>query len=118
MRSRAHIFSHPIHPMLVVFPIGLWVASFIFDLIALAQKNAALGAAGYYCIIGGCLGAALAALPGLIDLLSVVPPQSSAKQRGWIHGGTNVVALLLFIAIAARRGSPETPVDGVSVGLS
>ena len=32
MRARAQIKSHPIHPMLVAFPIGLWVASFIFDL--------------------------------------------------------------------------------------
>src|ERR1043166_6253029 len=118
MRSRAHVSSHPIHPILISFPIGLWVTSFVFDLIAWTRQDALLASTGYYCIIAGCVGAALAALPGLIDLLSVLPPRSSAQQRGWIHGGLNTLALLLFIAIAARRGSPATAVDSLSILLS
>ena len=55
MRSAARISSHPIHPMLVAFPIGLFVTGFVFDLIALAVSQPRLWAAGWYCIIGGLI---------------------------------------------------------------
>ena len=61
MRSTASIKSHPIHPMLVAFPIGLWITGFIFDLIAADGKNSGLLAAGFYCVIAGCMGAVAAA---------------------------------------------------------
>src|SRR5690348_8790465 len=87
MRSRARVSSHPIHPMLITFPFGLWVTSFIFDVIGRASGNQDLFAAGFYAVIAGCVGAALAAVPGVIDLFATVPPNSSARQRGYIHGG-------------------------------
>jgi uncharacterized membrane protein/nitrite reductase/ring-hydroxylating ferredoxin subunit len=117
MRSKAAISSHPIHPILVAFPIALWVIAFIFDLIAVAQANPSLWAAGFYCVIAGCVGAALAAVPGALDWYAVVPPKSSAKQRGLIHGSLNVVALLLFIAVAYRQGSPAAQPDGLNLVL-
>jgi nitrite reductase/ring-hydroxylating ferredoxin subunit/uncharacterized membrane protein len=115
MRSKASIQSHPLHPMLVAFPIGLWVAAFVFDLIG--RNNPDLWAAGFYCVIGGCVGAVLAALPGALDWLTVVPPNSSAKSRGLLHGGLNTLTLLLFIYIAYRLGSPDVQPDGLSLGL-
>ncbi|HKW75136.1 MAG TPA: DUF2231 domain-containing protein [Terriglobales bacterium] len=117
MRSRASISSHPIHPMLVSFPIGLWVTALIFDLIALGQNNGSLFAAGFYCVIAGCVGAVLAAVAGTIDWVSVVPPQSSAKNRGLLHGSLNSLVLLLFIYIAYRQGSPAVRPDGLTIGL-
>lgn len=115
MRSKAAISSHPIHPMLVSFPIALWVMAFIFDLIGISRMNAGLWAAGFYCVIAGCVGAALAAIPGAIDLFTVVPRQSSAKRRGLLHGSLNVIILLLFIYVANRRGSPAVQPDGVTL---
>jgi len=47
MRARANIKSHPIHPMLVAFPIGLWVVSFIFDVIARVRDDGSFAAAGF-----------------------------------------------------------------------
>ena len=55
MRSKASIQSHPIHPMLVGFPIALWVTGFIFDLLGARGSNAGLWAAGFYAVIGGCV---------------------------------------------------------------
>ncbi len=118
MRSRASIQSHPIHPMLVAFPIGLWVVSFILDVIGKINGDGSFWAAGFYCLIGGCIGAALAAIPGSIDLFTVVPPHSSARDRGYIHGGLNVLALIVFIVVAARRGNPAAVPDGISLVLS
>ena len=118
MRARVHIKSHPLHPILVAFPIGLWIASLVFDLIGLAAGNNLLWAAGFYCIIGGCIMAALAAVPGVIDLFTVVPPNSSGRTRGYIHGSLNSLALLLFISIAALRGNALTSPGGLPVLLS
>jgi nitrite reductase/ring-hydroxylating ferredoxin subunit/uncharacterized membrane protein len=118
MLSRANIKSHPMHPMLVAFPIGLWITSLVLDAIGAWRDNATLWSAGWICIVAGCIGAAAAALPGLIDLLTVVPPNSSAKKRGYLHGGLNSLMLLLFIAVAWYRGGPAARPDGLSLLLS
>src|SRR3954469_7438384 len=118
MRSTARVSSHPIHPMLVMFPFGLWTTSFIFDVLGRVFDNSNLFAAGFYVLVAGCVGALLAAIPGAIDLFTVVPPNSSARQRGYIHAGMNVIALLLFIFIAWRRGNSQAVPDNVSLLLS
>jgi nitrite reductase/ring-hydroxylating ferredoxin subunit/uncharacterized membrane protein len=118
MRSRVHIQGHPVHPMLVAFPIGLWVYSFIFDVLGRISGTSTLWAAGFYCVIAGCVMAALAAVPGVIDLFSIVPPQSTGRQRGYIHGLLNSSALVLFIAIAVYRGSPAVMPNNLSLFLS
>jgi nitrite reductase/ring-hydroxylating ferredoxin subunit/uncharacterized membrane protein len=117
MRSKASIQGHPIHPMLVGFPIALWVAGFIFDLIGSRGSNAGLWAAGFYSVIGGCVGAVLSAAAGVIDFLYTVPPESSAKNRGLLHGGLNSFVLLLFIYVAYRLGSPSAAPDGATLLL-
>jgi nitrite reductase/ring-hydroxylating ferredoxin subunit/uncharacterized membrane protein len=117
MRSTASIKSHPIHPMLVSFPIGLWTTAFIFDLIAAAGDSPGLRAAGFYCVIAGCIGAVAAAAPGILDWLTVIPPNSSAKSRGLLHGGLNVFCLILFTMIAYRLGSPSSQPDKLTLFL-
>src|SRR5215470_5412806 len=105
MRSTARISSHPIHPMLVALPIGLWIGSWIFDVIGAASGNSYLLAASFYCAVAGIVGAVCAATAGAIDWLTVVPPNSSAKRRGAIHGSLNVLILTAFLVMAFRRGS-------------
>jgi len=118
MRSRARVASHPMHPMLIAFPIGLWVTGFIFDLLGTWTGQNLLWSAGFYCIVGGCVGAAIAALPGAIDLFTVVPPNSSARKRGLMHGGLNTLVLLLFVYVAIHRGGPYEAPDRTSILLS
>jgi nitrite reductase/ring-hydroxylating ferredoxin subunit/uncharacterized membrane protein len=117
MRSRAQIKSHPIHPMLVVLPLGLFLGSWIFDLIGKATNNELLWAASYYCAIAGIIGGFCAAIPGVIDWFSVVPPRSSAKNRGLLHGGLNTLVLIAFIIIAVRRYSATAEPGGFELGL-
>lgn len=116
MLSKASIRSHPIHPMLVAFPIGLWVTSFIFDLIGVASHDSSYFAASFYMIVAGCVGAVCAAIPGVIDLFGTIPPRSSGRSRGYLHGSLNTIALFVFIYVAWRRGSASNVADGVAIG--
>src|ERR1700760_4498079 len=103
MRARAHINSHPLHPMLIVLPLGLLIGSWIFDLIGKATNNELLWAASFYCAIAGVAAGFLAAVPGVMDWAGVVPPRSSAKRRGLLHAGLNTAVLVAYIVLLVRR---------------
>ncbi|HEY0796818.1 MAG TPA: DUF2231 domain-containing protein [Acidisarcina sp.] len=110
MRSRARLVSHPIHPILIALPIGMWTASWVFDILAATLKNWNFANAGYYLAVGGSIGALLAAIPGVIDWVSVIPSNSSGKRKGAVHGILNTAALLVFAFIAYyRRGFDHAP---------
>src|SRR5690349_17162272 len=95
MESRAKIAGHPAHPMFIVFPIGLFVVGTIFDIIALASGEMAWATAAFWNIAAGGIGAAVAAVFGLIDWLAV-PDGTRAKAIGLYHAIGNVVVLALF----------------------
>src|SRR5690349_2568755 len=99
MKSRASIKSHPIHPILIGFPISFFIGALIFDLLSLLLNNAALRTTGYHLVIAGIIGAVMAAVPGFVDYLNTVPPDSSAKKRAAKHGLLNTTNLLLFIVV-------------------
>jgi uncharacterized membrane protein len=101
--------------MLVAFPIGLLVGGYIFDLIGVSSGNAALWGAGWYCMIAGLVFGFCAAIPGLIDLLGVVPPNSSGRNRGWLHGGLNATVLIVFVWMAVYRGSAAAQPDALAL---
>jgi uncharacterized membrane protein len=97
MASPASIGGHPVHPMLVPFPIGLWVFSVIADLIYLWRGNPVWwNYIAFYTLLGGTLGAAAAAVPGFIDWLSLKDPKV-VKVANW-HARLNVIALLIYAA--------------------
>jgi nitrite reductase/ring-hydroxylating ferredoxin subunit/uncharacterized membrane protein len=104
--------------MLVALPLGLWIGSWIFDVIGAMSGNSYLIATSFYCAVAGIVGALLAAVPGAIDWFIVVPPNSSAKKRGAIHGSLNVLILLAFLVIAFRRGNAANPADGIELTIS
>ena len=94
--------------MLVVFPIGLWVFSLVGDIVYLAGGPAAWLAASYYAIGVGIVGALLAAIPGMIDLVSMRPGQ--AKRVGIWHMGLNLAAVVVF-AITFYLRTIAVPLD-------
>jgi uncharacterized membrane protein len=109
MESRAKLFGHPIHQMLIVFPLGLLATALFFDVIALATDHPGLFQASYYMIAAGILSGLLAAVFGLIDYLAI-PRGTRAKRVGTMHGGGNVLVILLFAASWwIRRDSPADP---------
>ena len=109
MESRAKLFGHPIHQMLIVFPLGLLATSLFFDVIALAAEHPGLSQASYYMIAAGVITALIAAVFGLIDFLAI-PRNTRAKRIGTLHGVGNVIVVVLFAASwLLRRGHPADP---------
>jgi uncharacterized membrane protein len=109
MESKAKLLGHPIHPMLIVFPLGLLATAVIFDVIALATGNGAWSGMAYYLIAAGVIGGLVAAVFGLIDWLAI-PSGTRAKAIGLWHGVGNVVVVALFAASwFLRRGTPNAP---------
>ena len=97
MASPASVGGHPVHPMIIPFPIGLWVFSLIADFIYLWRVNPVWrDYISFYTLLGGIIGAAVAAIPGLIDWLSLKDPKV-VKVANW-HARLNVIALLIFAA--------------------
>jgi uncharacterized membrane protein len=106
MASKAKLFGHPIHPMLIPFPIGLLGMAVIFDLLAQFAGRTALGLAAHPMIAAGVITALLAALFGAIDWTGI-PGGTRAKTIATIHGLGNVGIVVLFaIAWWLRRENP------------
>jgi uncharacterized membrane protein len=95
--SPASIGGHPVHPMIIPFPIALWVFSLVADVIFLWRGNPIWrDYIAFYTLLGGIIGAAVAAVPGLIDWLSL-KDREVVKIANW-HARLNVIALLIFAA--------------------
>lgn len=96
MTSPASIAKHPIHPMLVAFPIGLWVFSLVCDVIyAIGWGSAAWKDVAFYTMAGGIVGALLAAVPGFIDLFSL---SGKRLKIGVAHMIINLSLVAIFAA--------------------
>ncbi len=105
MKSTAHIKGHPLHPMLIVFPIAFFTATFLSDLIFLFTSNNNFSLTALYLNLSGIIFALLAAVPGVIDFIYTVPPKSSGKKRALRHGIINVSVVVLFTIIYFYRNS-------------
>lgn len=118
MESRVKLFGHPVHPMLIVFPVGLLATAVIFDILHLATGNPVLAAVSFYMIAAGAVGGLLAAIFGLIDWLAL-PDNSRAKNIGLWHGIGNVVIVALFAVSWLLRGNnPNFVPDTLALLLS
>lgn len=103
MRSKAHLKGHPVHPMLIPFPIAFFTGAFLSDLSGLIWTREYLHTLARYLETGGIVFALLAAIPGIIDFLFTVPPQSSAKKRAAKHGLLNITTVIVFSTALVLR---------------
>lgn len=102
------LFGHPIHQMLVVFPLGLFATAVVFDVIGLIRAQGYWSGLSFWMIAAGIVGGLLAAVFGLLDWLGI-PAGTRAKFIGLLHGGGNLVVTLLFIGSwMLRRTAPES----------
>jgi uncharacterized membrane protein len=115
MESKVKFAGHPVHPMLVVFPLGLLATAVIFDIIFLVSGNNIWTLVAYYMIGAGAITGVAAAAFGWLDWFAI-PPRTRAKRVGLWHGSGNVLVLALFIlSWVLRRDNPEVPPTGAIV---
>ena len=95
MESRAKLFGHPIHPMLIVLPLGLLSAAVVFDIVHLLSGTDLFSQIAFWNIALGIVGGLTAAVFGAWDWLHI-PGGTRAKSIGLWHGGGNVVVVGLF----------------------
>jgi uncharacterized membrane protein len=118
MESKAKILGHPIHPILIVFPLGLLATAVIFDVVALVTATPRWAEFATYLTAAGVVGGLVAAIPGAIDYLAI-PSGTRAKRIGLVHGIGNVTVVGLFLVDwLLRRDTPAAPPTGsVAAGL-
>jgi uncharacterized membrane protein len=95
VESSAKFAGHAIHQQLIVFPLGLLATAVVFDVLRLITDADGFATASYYMIAAGVLSGLLAAVFGLLDYLGI-PAGTRAKRVGAVHGGGNVLVVVLF----------------------
>jgi nitrite reductase/ring-hydroxylating ferredoxin subunit/uncharacterized membrane protein len=124
MRSKASFRSHPIHPALIPFPIAFLVGAFVFDVAGVILNDPELWSVGGRLAWAGVITGLLAAVPGFIDYLYTVPPNSTGKTRATKHMAVNLAAIVLFAIASQQRPSVSSEpsvllliVQAVALGL-
>jgi len=95
MKNTARVLEHPLHPMLVPFPIAMFVAALVFNLIYLGTRNILWYDVGFYMILVGWIGGLAAALPGFVDYFTV-RMSDQARLTATRHMLLNLLVVALF----------------------
>lgn len=124
MESKARVMGHPVHPILIPFPLGLLTTSVVFDIVHLVTGSERWSGISFWMIAAGVIGGLAAAVFGLIDWLAI-PSGTRAKAVGLWHGASNVLMVALFaVSWLLRAGAPGDPgalaitLSFVGVGLA
>jgi uncharacterized membrane protein len=105
MKSKVVVAGHAIHPMLIVFPLGLLATSVAWDICYLASHHERWAVISFWTIVAGVIGALVAAVPGFIDWLAI-PNGTRARRIGLVHMTVNLIVVALFvISLIARRAA-------------
>jgi uncharacterized membrane protein len=104
MRSAAHFRGHPIHAVLVPFPLAFLIGAFVFDVGGVLLNQPGLWRTGSHLAAAGIVTALFAAIPGFIDYVRAVPPQSSGRERATRHMLLNLTTVAVFAVAVALRG--------------
>ena len=105
MKSKALLLGHPLHPMLIPFPIAFLTGAVAFDVAGRLAGEPAWWTTGGHLGLAGIATAVIAAIPGLIDYVYTVPPDSTGKRRATKHLASNLSAVALFALAWWIRGS-------------
>ena len=109
MESKVKSMGHPMHPMLVNYPLGLLTVSPIFDIVHFVTGNGFWSEIAFWMIAAGTIGGIIAAAVGTVDWLAI-PSGTRAKSVGLLHGAGNYAVLVLFIVSwLVRLGDPKAP---------
>jgi uncharacterized membrane protein len=109
MESKIQVAGHAVHPLLIVFPLGLLATSVIFDIAYLINRNETFSLVAYWMIVAGVIGGVVASIFGFWDW-AAIPAKTRAKQVGMWHGVGNAIVLALFALSWFLRSGAEANV--------
>jgi uncharacterized membrane protein len=116
--SSANLMGHPLHPILITLPIGLFVAVFLFDVIFWRTGSDAFATGALWLLGAGLLGAAAAAVAGLIDFTG--DRRIRDLNDAWQHAIGNVILVLVQLFSFYQRyryGTSAVVPLGLSLSL-
>ncbi|MEW6056248.1 MAG: DUF2231 domain-containing protein [Bdellovibrionota bacterium] len=113
---QGRFMGHPLHPALVHLPVGLWVASFFFDIASLLNSNPVIGhffvITSYYCILLGVIAAFPTAVSGVAEFVDI-PRGTKPQAIAIAHMTLNVILLAGYIVQLVSR---DTNRGSVAIG--
>jgi|SRR5579859_1484099 len=112
--STAAVFGHPLHPMIVPFPIAFLVGALLTDLAFWRLGDPFWAQASIWLIAAGVVSGALAAVFGLTDFLTI--RRARAHLAGWVHFLGNLTAVVISLINWIMRIG-HAPAAVVPVGL-
>jgi uncharacterized membrane protein len=119
MYSKVKIAGHPIHPMLIAYPVAGYTGTLVGFAVYAANGQLFWLNFAIALNIAGVGGALLAALPGFADWAFGIPRGSAAKTVGLAHAGLNVIALALFaISLGFYASHWNGPARDATLGLA
>jgi uncharacterized membrane protein len=106
VESTAAVFHHPIHPMVIAFPVATLMAVPLADMAAKATKDPFWRRAARWLLVGGLVSGAAASAVGLVDYLAIKEVRRLPSAH--VHAGGNVLALALAAANLLRRPADDS----------
>ena len=116
LRSTASIKGHPIHPMLVAFPIALFLAALATDIAFAVDGSGGWAEASKWLVGGGIVGALLAALAGFVDFFGNKAIRE--LRDAWLHMFANLTAVVLELISLLLRLADESVAGSTGLALS
>lgn len=118
MESKVKLFGHPLHPMLIVVPLGLLAIAFVFDVLYGLSQDTTLALVSFYNIAAGLIGGVVAAIVGFLDWRHI-PSGTRAKRVGLMHAlGNSAVLILFFVSWLMRANAPNRTPDTTAFVLA
>lgn len=105
MKSNVNIANHPLHPILVLIPVGAWISSFVLDIIFLATGYSFWFVASLWVMVIGIAGALIAAVAGFYDLFTL-PITDEPKNTGLLHMTLNLIVTVFYVINVAAIRAP------------
>jgi uncharacterized membrane protein len=110
--SRLRLRGRPVHPVFVMFPLGLFITAVIFDVADVAGGPALLGETAYWTIAAGLIGGGLVVVASLINYVAI-PRGTRVWQVANTHALVTLVVIVIFAASwAVRRTTENHAADG------
>ena len=116
-RSTARLLGHPIHPMLVPFPIAFFIGAFLADLAFLKTGDGFWATAAFWLLGAGLVGAAAAAVAGLTDFVG--DRRIRSLGSAWVHALGNVTVVVIeLLNLGLRLDEPAAALPSPGAYLS